>query len=141
MANKERSAVVVILLINITLVFIGVFGAKWFGSRIVSFTTASVGIVTFLGLFAALFSPGLLIERTMRHAIAGSTIAMYLSIVGMTTFFPETAADTSQTLRPLTETMIKSFQTVISVVIGFYFTSSAVVEGIQRFKTGKAKDE
>lgn len=141
MESKESGAVAVILLIDVALVFIGVFGAKWFGSRIVSFSTASIGIVTFLGLFAALFSPGLLIERTMRHAIAGSMIAMYLSIVGMTTFFPEAAADNRQTLGVLPNTMIESFKTVISVVIGFYFTSSAVVEGIQRFKTGQAKDE
>ena len=77
----------------------------------------------------------------MRNAIAGSTIATYLSIVGLTTFFALKDPKSAQELPAITETMIDSFQTVVMVVIGFYFTSSAVVEGIQRHKTGKGKEE
>lgn len=138
MERKQVWLIIAILLVDLGLLLVGVFGAKFFGSRILSLTTASIGIVTFIGLLVVLYKPGLLIERAMRNAIAGSMITTYLSIVGMTTFFSLIKSDSDQILAPLTKTMIDSFQSVIMVVIGFYFTASAAVEGIQRFKTGNA---
>ena len=80
-----------------------------------------------------------MIERAMRNAIAASVVVMYLATVGLVTFYslitPEGATSVPQ-IHPLTKTIIDSFQTVVTVVIGFYFASSAIVEGIQRRKTG-----
>lgn len=50
-------------------------------------------------------------------------------------------ADTPpQPLSELTHTIVNSFQTVVTVVIGFYFTSSAIVDGIQRNRTGGIRE-
>lgn len=141
MERKQGWLIIIILTVDLSLLFVGVFGAKFYGLRILSFATASIGLVTFFGLFAVLLKPGLLIEFTMRNAIAGSMITTYLSIVGMTTFFSLVNPESNQTIAPLTKNMLDSFQAVISIVIGFYFTSSAAIEGIQRLKAGKPQEE
>jgi len=74
--------------------------------------------------------------------IAASIIAMYLVTVGVVTFFslisPGTGAPPAE-VHPLTKSMLESFQTAVTVVVGFYFVSSAVVEGAQRLRDRTAR--
>lgn len=143
---SRPSVLIYILLADLLLLLIGIFGPIWFGTdqvRILSFTTAAIGIWTFLGFFYVLYGPGLVIEMAMRNAITASVISMFLVTVGIVTFFstiPTTAGTPPQPLSELTRTIVSSFQTVVTVVVGFYFTSSAIVEGIQRYRTGSIRD-
>lgn len=135
-----------ILLADLLLLLIGIFGPLWFGVdqlRMLSFTTAAIGVWTFLGFFYLLYGPGLVVEMAMRNAITASVVSMFLVTVGIVTFFstiPSAAGTPPPPLSELTRTIVSSFQTVVTVVIGFYFTSSAIVEGIQRNRTGSIKD-
>jgi hypothetical protein len=142
-----KQPLIFMLVVDLILLLFGVFSTTWFGFhqlRMFSFTTASIGIITFLGFFYVMYEPGLAIEGAMRNSITASVIAMFLVTVGVVTFFSTIApkpGDPTPTLSPLSQTMIDSFKTVVTVVIGFYFTSSAVVEGIQRNKTGSLQNE
>lgn len=156
MKRKTSLLIIGILAVDLTLVLFGIFSKNWFDFpqfKMLSLAAASIGVVTFIGFFAIAYEPGAAIERAMRNAIAASVIVIYLVTVAIVTFFPAEittvaghASDQPITpesqLSPLTKTMIESFQTVVTVVIGFYFTSSAVVEGIQRMKkAGNVQDE
>ena len=147
--RRETWLMIGILAVDLALLVFGIFSTNWFGFpplKMLSLATASIGAVTFLGFFAIAYEPGPVIERAMRNAIAASVITMYLATVGIVTFFPPViTSEASKPITqfdPLTKTMLDSFQTVVTVVIGFYFTSSAVVEGIQRMKkTGNVPGE
>jgi hypothetical protein len=105
---------------------------RWYFRHVAA---ASIGLVTFVGFFWLAYAPGLAIERAMRISITAAVIAMYVATVGITMFFsaPRRApGDPASDLPALAKTMVDSFQTVVTVVVAFYFTSSAVVEGIQR---------
>ena len=136
---------VAILLVDLLLLLLGIFGTVWFGwhqTRLLSLTTGGIGLATFVGFFAVTYGPQLAIERAMRNSITASVVAMYLATVGIVTFWQLVRPDPSQPspdLAPLTKIMVESFQTVVMVVIGFYFTSSAVVEGVARAKTADGK--
>jgi hypothetical protein len=144
---NRPTVLIVILVADLLLLLIGIFGSLWFGAdqlRMLSFTTAAIGIWTFLGFFYVLYGPGLVIEMAMRNAITASVISMFLVTVGIVTFFstiPTAAGTAPPPLSELTRTIVSSFQSVVTVVIGFYFTSSAIVEGIQRNKTGSIRDQ
>jgi hypothetical protein len=69
----------------------------------------------------------------MRNAIAAASVVMYLCMVGIVTYFAP-AGDVGGVGVPvtgLTKDLVDSFRSTITVVVGFYFTSAAVVEGIQ----------
>ena len=144
---NRPTALIFILLADLLLLLIGIFGPVWFGAdqlRMLSLTTAGIGLWTFLGFFYILYGPGLVIEMAMRNAITASVISMFLVTVGIVTFFstiPSPAGAQAQPLPELTRTIVSSFQTVVTVVVGFYFTSSAIVEGIQRNRTGSIHDQ
>ncbi len=143
--TRETWFMIVILAVDFLLLLFGIFSAVWFGwhqTRMLSLATASIGIATFFGFFAVTYGPQLVVERAMRNSITAAVIAMYLATVGIVTFWQLVKPDPSlpsPELPPLTKTMVDSFQTVVTVVIGFYFTSSAVVEGIARAKTASGK--
>jgi hypothetical protein len=143
---NRPTALIFILVADLLLLLIGIFGPLWFGAdqlRMLSFTTAAIGIWTFLGFFYILYGPGLVVEMAMRNAITASVISMFLVTVGIVTFFstiPTGAGTAPQPLSELTRTIVSSFQSVVTVVLGFYFTSSAIVEGIQRNRTGGITD-
>jgi hypothetical protein len=144
---NRPTVLIFILLADLLLLLIGIFGPVWFGAdqvRMLSFATAAIGIWTFIGFFYILYGPGLVIEMAMRNAITASVLSMFLATVGIVTFFstiPTAASTPPQPLSELTRTIVSSFQSVVTVVIGFYFTSSAIVEGIQRNKTGSIRDQ
>jgi hypothetical protein len=143
----NRPQVLIVILLADLLLLIGIFGSIWFGAdqlRMLSLTTASIGIWTFLGFFYILYGPGLVVEMAMRNAITASVVSMFLVTVGIVTFYstiPGAAGTAPEPLSELTRTIVSSFQTVVTVVVGFYFTSSAIVEGIQRNRTGSIKDQ
>ncbi len=143
---NRPTVLVFILVADLLLLLIGIFGPVWFGVdqlRMLSLSTAAIGIWTFLGFFYVLYGPGLVIEMAMRNAITASVVSMFLVTVGIVTFYstmPTPSGTAPQPLSELTRTIVDSFQTVVTVVIGFYFTSSAIVEGIQRNRTGSIRD-
>jgi hypothetical protein len=147
MQRRTSLLIMGILIVDFFLALCGVFSENWFSFprfKMLSFSVASIGVVTFIGFFTIAYESGPTIERAIRNAIAASVIVMYLVTVGIVTYFPPeittTVKDisgkfiTEKELNPLTKTMLESFQTVLTVVIGFYFASSTVVEGIQRMK-------
>ncbi len=144
---NRPTVLIFILLADLLLLLIGIFGPLWFGAdqlRMLSLTTAAIGIWTFLGFFYVLYGPGLVIEMAMRNAITAAVISMFLVTVGIVTFYstiPTPPGSAPPPLSELTRTIVDSFQTVVTVVVGFYFTSSAIVEGIQRNRTGSIRDQ
>lgn len=143
---NRPSVLISILAADLLLLLLGIFGPLWFGVdqlRMLSLTTAAIGIWTFLGFFYVLYGPGLVIEMAMRNAITAAVVSMFLVTVGIVTFFstiPAASGAAPPPLSELTRTIVNSFQAVVTVVIGFYFTSSAIVEGIQRNRTGSIRE-
>ena len=136
--KQETKAMTGLFVVDVTILAFGIFGPVLFGFhplKALSLATASIGLLTFLAFFGIAYEPGLVIERAMRNSIAASVIVMYLATIGIVTFWPAESTAAPE-LNPLTKTMIDSFQTVVTVVIGFYFASSAVIEAVQRHKTG-----
>ncbi|HLE87725.1 MAG TPA: hypothetical protein VI727_08680 [Candidatus Brocadiaceae bacterium] len=127
-----------ILAIDIGLLVIGVFGAQLWGLRILALTLASVGLVTFVGVLSTSYElddNARYSERPMRNAIAASVIVMYLATVGVVSFYPLIEATSGQSqlqLNPMTKAMLDSFHTVVLVVAGFYFATSALAGNRER---------
>jgi hypothetical protein len=120
------------LALDVGLLGLGVFGAQLWGLRILALTMGSVGLVTFVGVLSTSYEldeQARRSERPMRNAIAASVIVMYLATVGVGAFLPPvqpTAQQPTPELNPLTKAMLDSFHTVVLVVAGFYFASSAL---------------
>jgi hypothetical protein len=92
-----------------------------------AYAVIAVALVTFFGFLWIGFEPEAqptISAASMRNAITASVVALYLALVGFTTFF----RDWSDTMQPLTQTMVSNFTTLVGVVLAFYFTSSAYVE-------------
>jgi protein-S-isoprenylcysteine O-methyltransferase Ste14 len=77
-----------------------------------------------------------LTEETMRTAIAGTIVVVYLVLVGIVAFF--VVGPGPRDLPGITQTMITNFTTVVGIVIAFYFGASAYVQA-QREKTDSRK--
>ncbi len=75
-------------------------------------------------------------EETMRTAIAGTIVVVYLVVVGIVAFF----IYGPQELPGITETMVTSFTTVAGIVVAFYFGSSAYLQALrEKTKSGDAE--
>lgn len=73
------------------------------------------------------------LESSIRTAIAVSIVVQYLVLIGIVAFFaPSTDNDK---LSAITQPLISSFTTIVSVVIAFYFGSSTITEIQQRRAT------
>ena len=77
-------------------------------------------------------------EARLRAAIAGGIVAQYLSLVAIVTFFP---AKEEADMQPITQAFVTSFTAVVTVVIAFYFSASAYVEGRRVKRDGTANDD
>jgi hypothetical protein len=75
-------------------------------------------------------------DAALRSAIAIAVIVPYLVLVSIVAFFPP--AVEGDRLSAITQPLITSFTTVVSVVIGFYFGSSALVQ-IQQHRSMPAQ--
>lgn len=105
-------------------------GAMW--PQTIYWSIASEGIITFFGLlivssYHARFKPSS--KGTMRKAIAGSLISVYLILLafGISGKFPNIS---DQTLR----TILEGFSMVIITIIGFYFGSKGMSEVLDTWK-------
>ena len=75
-------------------------------------------------------------EETMRTAIAGTIVVVYLVVVGIVAFFIYGPRE----LPGITETMVASFTTVAGIVVAFYFGSSAYLQALrEKTKSGEAE--
>lgn len=63
-------------------------------------------------------------EASMRSAIAGTIVVVYLVLVGIVAFFVVGPRE----LPGITQTMVTNFTTVVGIVIAFYFGASAYVQ-------------
>lgn len=79
-----------------------------------------------------------LTEETMRTAIAGTIVVVYLVLVGIVAFF--VVGPGPEDVPGITQTMVTNFTTVVGVVVAFYFGASAYVQA-QREKTDSRKRE
>jgi hypothetical protein len=70
----------------------------------------------------------------LRTAITVSVVSVYLVILAVALFVV-----VPDEMRPLTETMITHFTTIVGVVIAFYFGSSAYVQ-VQSMKASRSED-
>ena len=75
-----------------------------------------------------------LTEESMRTAIAGTIVVVYLVLVGIVAFFVVGPRE----LPGITQTMVTNFTTVVGIVIAFYFGASAYVQ-TQREKKESSK--
>jgi hypothetical protein len=75
-----------------------------------------------------------LTEETMRTAIAGTIVVVYLVLVGIVAFFVVGPTN----LPGITQTMVTNFTTIVGIVIAFYFGASAYVQA-QREKSDRSK--
>lgn len=73
-------------------------------------------------------------EATMRTAIAGTIVVVYLVLVGIVAFFIRGPTH----LPAITQTMVTNFTTVVGIVVAFYFGASAYLQA-QREKTESSK--
>jgi hypothetical protein len=85
-----------------------------------------LGLFTFWGIWSyertVRGEPG---SVAMRDAIAASVVLLYLVTLSWTLFFGSDPNGSGQ-LNPITDSMLKSFTSLTSVVVGFYFGSVAV---------------
>jgi hypothetical protein len=99
----------------------------------------STGIVVFMWLlFWGGWEKGgqMTKEACLRAAIAGGIVTQYLSLVATVTFFPG-----GQTgMLGITEAFVTSFTAVVTVVIAFYFSTSAYIES-KKSKSEKTTDD
>jgi hypothetical protein len=126
----------VIILLGI--VATGYFAYSYSGFKRIylSFTAIALAFVTFFIMLS--FSQGErgrswdITDSAMRHAIASSVIVLYLYLVGTVVFWAEKEKEGQ--LPQLSLTFLSNFTSIIGVVIGFYFASSAVVEATRIIK-------
>jgi hypothetical protein len=93
----------------------------------------AVSIITFFGFLRAGTGPnGSLDETVLRTAITVAVVSVYLILVSIVAFWSyerDVDAAAVEELAPLAQTMVNNFTTIVGVVIAFYFTSAAYVEG------------
>ena len=104
---------------------------------------AAVGIITFFGFVWLGFKTGgplALHKEGMRLAIAASVVVVDLVLVTTLIFFTKTEADAPA---DLAQSFLNQFNTVVSVVVAFYFGTSAYVQvkGKDKEENGDKKKE
>ena len=107
--------------IDLLILAIGIVGTKYYGLAVLSFAVPAIGIVTFFGALPK--EPPANDEQSFRRAIAVAIVTVYLVLVGVVAFFRG-----EPDVPDIAESLIGSFTATVSVVIAFYFGSSAYVE-------------
>jgi uncharacterized membrane protein YidH (DUF202 family) len=111
-----------IVLLDLVILVIGISLSDFWDRAALSFAVPAIGIVTFFGVLARSEEPNG--PETIRRAIAISLVTVYLVLVGILAFYPGNSAWSE-----LEKTLFGSFTATISVVIAFYFGSSAYIRG------------
>lgn len=137
MERRTAIGIVVLMACLITLVsIVGLFFAVYWDNdaplMVVVIATAVISFVSLLVLTQSDKEQWDLTEGSMRTAIAGTVIIVYLVLVGLVAFFkvgPEKLPAISQTL-------VTSFTTIVGVVVAFYFGASAYIQASTERKEG-----
>ena len=118
-----------LLAIDLFVLGVGMGAGAWFGSVYPPiFAITATGMLTFFDLLqqAVRIAPDVPIQdRDLRIAITGAVTTMYLSLVGFGVFL---RIGPGQAEAPLAQTLVISFTSVVSVVIAFYFGTTAYLE-------------
>jgi hypothetical protein len=141
MKNKVVRAIVGIALFDILIIAASLIAVVYFQQSVAyfAFSMIALTLVTFFGFLIMGVKPNVnppISSAVLRMAITIAIIALYLSVVALTTFFRNWSDD----IQPLTQNMLSNFNTIVGVVIAFYFTSSAYIEGVER-KKNKDNDQ
>lgn len=121
--RNHVAAAIILLTVIVCLVLVRYLGYQ----APLAFCTPAAGVITF---FAMLTERNSVPEATgsgnerLRQAIAAAMVVQYLVMLGIVAYFLNGA----EKLPPVTETMLSSFTTVVSVVVVFYFGASALTD-------------
>ena len=101
------------------------------------FAAPATGVMAFFGLLAILTETKTetVSDATMRSAVAGALVIMYMVVVGFGVFTGENYGGMS----PMAQSLMTSFTSIVGIAVAFYFGSSAYVQGVQSRK--KRNDE
>jgi hypothetical protein len=138
--NKIVKYIIIIALFDILIVAAGLVAVIYFhqSAAYFAFSMITLALVTFFGFLIMGIKPNEnppISSSVLRMAITIAIIALYLSVVALTTFFRNWSDD----IQPLTQSMLSNFTTIVGVVIAFYFTSSVYIEGQDRKKINDGK--
>lgn len=143
MERKSAIGVAVLLAALITLLTsLGAYlSVRWDSNGpfiVVVVATAAISFVSLLVLTQSDKERWELTEGSMRTAIAGTIVIVYLVLVGIVAFFTHGP----EKLPAISETMVTSFTTIVGVVVAFYFGASAYVQASsQKRERGQASTE
>lgn len=128
-------SIIILAFIEVFTIAVGLFGTNVSGNIIfLSFTTIAIAFITFFGLLHIGMQEkqsSSITDKDMRTAITASIIVTYLTMTGMAAFFGNNAV---KELPPLTQLLLTNFTTVVSIVIAFYFGSTAYLDKKNREK-------
>ncbi len=100
---------------------------KWDSDAPLSVVVVASGVISFIVLLTLTQTDKdrwEISESSMRTAIAGTIVIVYLVLVGIVAFFKVGPAS----LPPISQTLVTNFTTIVGVVIAFYFGASAYVQ-------------
>jgi hypothetical protein len=135
MKHRVIRAIIIIAVFDILIVAAGLAAVIYFqqSAAYFAFSMIALALVTFFGFLIMGVKPNEnppISSSVLRMSITIAVIALYLSVVALTTFLRNWSDD----IQPLTQNMLSNFNTIVGVVIAFYFTSSAYIEGVERKK-------
>jgi len=107
------------------------YTTSWSTAPLAIISTATITFVSLVMLCERDSPSGALSEQTMRTAISGTIVVVYLVLISYATFnfIPGQQS-------PIAGTLITSFTATVGVVVAFYFGASAYVQA--RSKGGKS---
>ena len=114
-------SLVMIAAVDLILLALGVLGTIRYGVEALSFAVPAIGIVTFFGTLQ--LAKPLPDDEGIRRAVAIAVVTVYLVLVGAVAFLA-----VSETIPPITESLIGSFTATVAVVIAFYFGATAYLD-------------
>ena len=133
MNKKLKSSIRWFFLIGVVNVGFMILAASYIEFSLPSVLIMIIGVVTFFGMLAiSNFYSGdeNLLKGEMRKAIASSLLMVYFAVLGLVLF----GADVLET--EVKFNTLKDFQTLMAVVIGFYFGGRSVEEVIKVWRGG-----
>jgi len=127
--KKTTIIACVVAAIDFTVIFVGILVNS------VTLLIAGVGLVTFFGMliissYHAIHQPDS--KGTMRKAIAGSLVAVYVVILALSI-----SGRLEDVQNQMVMTLIENFTWIIIAIVGFYFGTKGVTEFLKFWKTSK----
>ena len=93
------------------------------------FAAPATGVMAFFGILAILTENKAepVSDATMRSAVAGALVIMYMVVVGFGIFTSKGYGGMSA----MAQSLMTSFTSIVGIAVAFYFGSSAYVQGMQ----------